>query len=694
MSVQLPDKRQLGAQLIDLLETMSDAFIALDRDWRYTYVNANACRIIGRQRDAIIGRSIWEVLPELLTLPFHAACQRALREQEFVALEGYYPHYGTWLEDRIYPTPDGLTILFTDISERKRAEHELRLREKALHSSSDGIVIMDAASPDLPVIYMNAAYGRLTGFAPHEVLGRSGLYMPPELIEQPGLVALRAALQAQTEGQAVLRYARKDGSLFWNELKIAPVRDHSGRVTHYIGSQTDVSERIRQQDELARQANYDALTGLPNRGLLEQHLEQMIRQARRSGHLVGVAFIDLDHFKSVNDTIGHGVGDLLLQAAAERFKASIRSCDVVARLGGDEFVVVCPDIHALSDMEEVISRIYTNLRAPLVIGDDEIAVDASIGISGFPNDAASVNDLLKCADMAMYSAKAAGRGNLKFYKAEIGVRVTQRLGIEQELRRALVNQEFVLHYQPKINASTGIICGMEALIRWNHPKHGLVAPAHFIAIAEESKLIIPIGEWVLHEACRQNQAWVVAGLSDFPVSVNVSVGQFKHLDFSETVRRSLQASGMAAALLDLEITETLAMEGPEQFIAMLERIKNLGVSISIDDFGTGYSSLSYIKRFPIDVLKIDRSFVCDILGDADDAAICRTIISMAHNLNLRVVAEGVETLEQTRYLQQHACDELQGYLLCRPEPAAAIEQRLARRGNWLPDEAPARGNAQ
>jgi diguanylate cyclase (GGDEF)-like protein/PAS domain S-box-containing protein len=685
MLEQVPDQYQPGAQPIDLLEIMSDAFITLDQQWHYTALNENACRIIGRERDAIIGRKIWEVVPELVELPFYEACQRAMRDQVFVSVQGYYPHYGTWVEDRIYPARDGLTILFTDIAQRKQAEQVLLLREKALHASSDGIVIVDALAHGMPVIYMNAAYGRLTGYAPHEVLGRNCRFLESEPRHQEGLATIRAALREQTEGQAILSSIRKDGTSFWNELKITPVRDHTGTLTHFIASQTDVSERIRHRDELARQANYDSLTGLPNRNLLEQHLEQMIRQAKRSGRLVGVACVDLDHFKSVNNTIGREVGDLLLKAAAARFRENVRACDLVARLGGDEFVVVCPDIHALSDMEEVISRIYACLRSPLTIDEHDIVVDASVGISGYPADGTSVNDLLKCADMAMYSAKAAGRGNLKFYKAEIGTRVAQRRGIEQELRRALAQEEFVLHYQPKIDARRNVICGMEALIRWNHPKQGLVAPAHFIEIAEASKLIIPIGEWVLHEACRQNQAWVAAGLSDFPISVNVSARQFKQIDFSETVAHSLKASGMAAALLDLEITESLAMEGPELFIAMLERIKGLGVSISIDDFGTGYSSLNYIKRFPIDGLKIDRSFVRDIPDDADDAAICRTIISMAHNLNLRVVAEGVETLAQMQYLQQHACDELQGYLLCRPEPAEAIQQRLALRHNWLPD---------
>ena len=677
--------RHYATQSVDLLEAVSDAFIALDREWRYTYVNENACRILDSERDALIGRRIWDVVPALVDLPFYEACHRAMRENVYAELEGHYPQYGTWLEHRIHPTREGLTILFTDITARKEAEQVLLLREKALHTTSDGIVIVDAVAPDMPVIYVNAAYGRLTGYAPHEVLGRNCRFLQGKLHDQEGLATIRSAVHEQTEGQAVLRNFRKDGTMFWNELKVAPVRDHEGSVTHFIGSQTDVSERIHYQDELARQANYDALTGLPNRKLLEQHLEQMIHQARRSGHLVGVAFIDLDHFKSINDTIGHGVGDLLLKATAERFKANLRACDMVARLGGDEFVVVCPDIHLLSDMDDVIARIFTSLRAPLTIGEHDFRVDASIGVSGYPADATSVSDLLKCADMAMYTAKAAGRGNLKFYKAEIGMRVSQRLSIEQELRQAIVNNEFVLHYQPKVDAHTGVLSGMEALIRWNHPKQGLVAPAQFIQIAEESKLIIPIGDWVLREACRQNQEWVDAGLSNFPISVNVSVSQLKHLDFSETVIRSLAASGMEAALLDLEITESLAMEGPELFIAMLERIKHLGVSISIDDFGTGYSSLSYIKRFPIDVLKIDRSFVRDISSDADDAAICRTIINMAHNLNLRVVAEGVETVAQAQYLQQHACDELQGYLLCRPETAASMQRRLETQLNWLPD---------
>jgi diguanylate cyclase (GGDEF)-like protein len=476
---------------------------------------------------------------------------------------------------------------------------------------------------------------------------------------------------------------RKDGAPFWNDLKVAPVRDPDGTVTHFIGSITDISDAIRHEKELAFQANHDALTGLPNRNLLEDRLEQVISFAKRRERQVGIIFVDLDHFKGVNDTLGHSAGDRLLKAVAQRFVDSLRDGDTVSRLGGDEFVVLCADLAGPRDMDEIVARIFRNLREPVVIENQEIRVDASMGIALFPDDGQTAGDLLKCADMAMYRAKASGRGNNQYYVAEIGVKVSQKRRIEQELRQALKKGEFVLHYQPKVGSRTGEICGMEALIRWNHPERGMVPPLEFIQLAEESNLIAPIGEWAMFEACRQNQEWRAAGLSDFPVSVNTSPAQFRQQNFSDAMARALAQSGLPPQMLELEITESLAMESPELFIKTLEAIKAIGVRISIDDFGTGYSSLSYLTRFPIDVLKIDRSFVRDITVDASDAAVCRTIIMLAQNLKLIVVAEGVETEAQASFLRRHQCDELQGFLLCRPEPAASIAVRLQNKEHFL-----------
>ncbi|WP_394777557.1 EAL domain-containing protein [Undibacterium sp.] len=582
---------------------------------------------------------------------------------------------------------DGTALRYTgvlqDITARKTAEQALILNKRALESTSDGVLICDALAADMPIISVNQAFEKVTGYMSHEVVGRNCRFLQGQDTGQMGLVELRNALRDKTEGRAILRNYRKDGTPFWNSLKISPVRDTDGDVTHFVGTLTDISDRVNYEHELAFQASHDSLTGLPNRNLLEDRMAQAISFARRDKRLIGLAFVDVDHFKSINDTMGHNIGDRLLKAVAERFVCSLRAGDTVSRFGGDEFVVICPDINAVGEMQEVINRMFCNLRAPLRIDGQEISVDASIGVAIYPNDGETVNDLLKSADMAMYKAKASGRGNFQFYVSEMGVKVSQRRDTETELRQALERNEFRLHYQPKVSTHTGEVCGMEALVRWQHPERGMVPPLEFIHIAEESNLIIPIGEWVTREACRQNQAWHNEGLSNFPISVNASMAQFRHQGFCEMVESALLESGLPAAMLELEITESLATESPEMFITALKRIKDIGVRISLDDFGTGYSSLSYIKRFPIDALKIDRSFVRDITVDPDDAAICRTVINMAHNLKLHVVAEGVETEAQANYLRRHQCDELQGYLLCRPEPAAQITERLMMRPRLL-----------
>lgn len=564
-----------------------------------------------------------------------------------------------------------------DITERKLAEQNLRIHQRAMEQSSNGILICDAGADGLPIAYVNPAFERITGYLAEEAIGRSCRFLQGADTDQDGLLEIRMAIREQREGHALLRNYRKDGTLFWNDLRIAPVRDENNAVTHFVGVQSDISERIRHETALAFQASHDTLTGLPNRHLLEDRLQQAISMSQRNGQSVGVVFIDLDHFKVFNDSIGHGAGDQILQILTERFCACIRDFDTLARFGGDEFVLVCPNLADSAVLVNIVERLFVAMRQPICIESQDVQAGASVGIALYPNDGDTCSDLIKCADIAMYQAKAMGRGNYQFYAPELGRRTSERLNTENQLRRALEQGEFELYYQPKVSSLNGRVSGMEALIRWNHPQRGLVPPVEFIGIAEESGIIAPIGAWALQQACRQNQAWIEAGWSDFPISVNVSIAQFKHKDFSKIVAGALAQSGLKAQFLTLEITESLVMENPELFILELERLKALGIRISIDDFGTGYSSLSYLKRFPVDELKIDRSFVRDISTDPADADICRTIIMIGRNLGLSVVAEGVETEAQASYLKRHRCDELQGYLLCRPAPASQISARLA-----------------
>jgi diguanylate cyclase (GGDEF)-like protein len=443
-------------------------------------------------------------------------------------------------------------------------------------------------------------------------------------------------------------------------------------------------ERKRYQVQLEHQANYDALTGLPNRSLLHDRLKQAV-YAQRNPRNIAVVFMDLDHFKFVNDSLGHSAGDKLLKAMAERLRATLREGDTVGRVGGDEFVLILAD----QSNEEVIfrgmQRITAKVAEPITVEGKEFYVTCSAGISLYPQDGTDVDTLLKNADAAMYRAKEHGRSNFQFYTSEMNDRVNERLALEGALRRALERQELLLHYQQKVDLRSGAIIGAEALVRWMHPEWGLVRPARFISLAEETGLIVPLGEWVLREACRQARAWLDQGLRPGVVSVNLSARQFRQQDLVRMVSRILEETRLEPAHLEMELTESMVMHNVGSAIATLQGLKSLGVRLSVDDFGTGYSSLAYLKDLPIDALKIDRSFVRDIGGGAEagEGVLAQAIISLGHNLHLKVVAEGVETDAQVRFLKRHGCDEVQGFLYgepVAPEAYARLLDKAAREG--------------
>ncbi|HEX8786963.1 MAG TPA: EAL domain-containing protein, partial [Telluria sp.] len=437
-------------------------------------------------------------------------------------------------------------------------------------------------------------------------------------------------------------------------------------------------ERHEVRKRLTWLAQYDALTRLPNRHRLTACLEDAIALAARTRQRAAVMFIDLDRFKNVNDMLGHGVGDQLLAQAAKRLEACARRGDVVARLGGDEFALVLPALLDNADAAAVAERVVEAMAQPFYLAGHPLFVSASVGIASYPEDGGNADALLKSADTAMYGAKNNGRNNYQFYVASMHERTTQRLQLEGQLRLALEGGEFLLHYQPKLDLAGGTISGFEALLRWNHPQRGLVPPLEFIPILEDTGLIIQVGEWVIEEVCRQLRAWEVQGVTLPPVAINLSARQLQQDDLVGAIERIVLASGIDAALLEFELTESMLMSNPEAAVETLSRIKALGMRLSVDDFGTGYSSLAYLKRFPLDALKIDRTFVRDLPGDPDDAAITRAVIRLAHSLSLKVVAEGVETEAQIRELEKYDCDEIQGYYISRPLPPAACAELLAR----------------
>lgn len=561
--------------------------------------------------------------------------------------------------------------------ERTAAEQTLMLQREAMAASSDGIAIADAKAPDMPIVYVNPAFERMTGYAAAEVIGRNCRFLQGTESAQEGVQTMRAALQKGRACEVILRNYRKDGSLFWNNLRLAPVVGATGEVTHFVGSQTDVTERIRAEQELAHRATHDGLTGLPNRELLEDRLQHAIAQASRVDGRIGVAFVDLDNFKMFNDSIGHTAGDTVLKTIGDRLRTCLRSGDTVARLGGDEFVIVVEQLEDDAMLRDVGQRVLSAVAQPIVLNGQAYEVGCSVGTAVYPRDGTTPGSLIQHADFAMYKAKEDGRGVLRIYEPKLDARHADRLNLEVALRQALARKEFVLHYQPKCETASGRVCGAEALVRWHHPERGLVPPLQFIELAEQTGVIVPLGEWVLEEACRESQRLRGAGLSDFAIAVNVSAIQFKQANFMAMIRRILEETGLSPAGLSLEITESVMMSDPETFTATLRELKALGVKVALDDFGTGYSSLSYLKRFPIDQVKIDRAFVRDITSDAADAAICSAIIAMAHSLDMGVVAEGVENAEQVAYLRGRGCDELQGYYLSRPLAAAVFQQWLA-----------------
>ncbi|MBK5274459.1 MAG: EAL domain-containing protein [Desulfuromonadales bacterium] len=584
-------------------------------------------------------------------------------------------------------TLSGIAIVATceDITERKRSEETLHLRQQVIESSTNGIMITDTTQPENPIVYVNPAFGRITGYDLQEVIGRSINFLLGEDQEQIEFIKIYAAMHEHREGNAVLRSYRKDGSLFWNELSIFPVLEEDGTIAHFVWNINDVTEREQHEELLEYQANHDALTGLPNRNLLADRITQSLANANRYKHQVAVLFIDLDNFKFVNDSLGHALGDRMLVILADRLHKCIRSGDTVARYGGDEFVVVVSYLEKSEDAATVVHNIQEQMFLPLTIDGHEFGVTCSIGISVYPKDGHDVDTLLKNADVAMYRAKEHSRNTFRYYTSEMNDRVVERMIIERHLRHALEREEFEVHYQPQIELINGRITGVEALLRWNSPELGMVCPDRFIPLAEETGLIVPIGEWILTTSCRQNKAWQEAGLPPLTMAVNLSARQLQKKDLAGLVEKILQETGLDPHFLELELVESMVMRDVESAAAIMKELKKLGVQLAMDDFGTGHSSLSYLKRFPFDKLKIDLSFVRDIMTDPDSAAIARAIIAMAHNLNLRAIAEGVETEEQLEYLRLHGCDEIQGFYVSKPVPAHVLEKLLREDGRlWKP----------
>jgi diguanylate cyclase (GGDEF)-like protein/PAS domain S-box-containing protein len=576
-----------------------------------------------------------------------------------------------------YQGREAVLTAFAPVNHLKVMEQRLELWAKVFEASSEAILIVDAQER---IVTVNRAFCQATGHEVPEVSGEHpGLLLAPE--EREAFFArLWPQLRRRSSWQGEVTVLRRDGSRYPAWLVVSAVRNRQGEASHHIFTSLDISDRKASEERIQYLAQHDVLTGLPNRSLSIERLRLAMQQAQRHGHQVAVLFIDLDRFKTINDSLGHHVGDSLLKSVAQRLSQAVRGGDTVCRLGGDEFIVVLGEVH---DAEEVASLVERRLL-PLIrqvheAAGVELHVSCSVGAALFPGDSQDIDELMRHADVAMYQAKALGRDGVQFFTPELNLQAQRRQQVESLLRHAVERGQLSLHFQPRVGAADGRCLGAEALLRWQSPELGAVGPADFIPIAEESRLIVPIGAWVIDAACRQQALWRAEGLGEVPMAINLSAVQLRDPALPAVLREALERHGCRPASIELELTESTLMDGAEQTLQQLHALKALGIQLAVDDFGTGYSSLHYLHRFPIDRLKIDRSFVRDLLTDRAHQAITRAVIGLGHALHLRVVAEGVENEATAQALRVAGCDELQGFHFARPLPAAEMVQWLRRK---------------
>jgi diguanylate cyclase (GGDEF)-like protein/PAS domain S-box-containing protein len=653
-----------------MLESIGDAFFAVDREWRVIYANAKAAGFVGVDLGQSIGRPLLEIAPALDGTVLLEHYREAMASGQTLSIEAYWEPSGTWIEARAYPTEDGLSVYFHDINEKRLAAEALRKSEQRYRNlfqqAGDSILIADR---QLRIVAANGRACAHFGYREDELLAMSVRDIDSKF--SYGAELYQSLRQGQTHLLRIVK-RRKDGSTFPAEVHVSLFED--GGQEYFQAIIRDLTEREDAERQLRHLATHDTLTGLPNRALLHERLQRMLEDCA-AGRSVAVIFLDLDRFKEVNDSFGHEHGDILLCEVAARLRKVLRPGDVVARLGGDEFVVAA-ECGGESSATAIAAKLLEVLTLPVTVGAQDVVVGASIGISMYPRDAGTRELLFQTADTAMYRAKAEGRNRYRFFEPEMTVAARARMALELSLRPALARGEFELHYQPRVDLRSMAVVGVEALLRWRHPQQGMVPPQQFIGIAEETGLINPIGRWVLREACRQTRRLIDEFGRPIRVSVNVSARQLAQQGFVDEVRDALDTAGLAASSLELELTESALIEDIGRTAAMLGELQALGVKLAVDDFGTGYSGLAYLRRLPIDVLKLDRSFVLQDDGRISAFDFVKAFVDMAHALQMSVVAEGVETAEVLDFLRAASCDEAQGYLLGRPLPLADLRALL------------------
>lgn len=687
----ISERKQIEARLIEsesrlrtIIENEPECIKILAADGSLLQMNPAGLALIEAESfDQVCGaKAIELVAPEHRPAfaELHAAVLAGKPQQlefEIIGLKGGR----RWLETHAVPMKDSdgnvqHLAVSRDIQGRKQAERQLRIAA-TVFESQEGMMVTDA---EANILRVNRAFTETTGYSTDDVFGKNPrlLHSEQQVPEFYEAMWKRISTSGSWEGEVWNR--RKNGEIFPAQLSITSVKDQDGKVSHYVGTLSDITQKKAAAEEIERLAFFDPLTGLPNRRMLQDHLKSALAHSARTGQHGALLFIDLDNFKVLNDTLGHDMGDKLLQHVAARLNDCLRESDTVARLGGDEFVVMLQDLslhplEAARQTENIGQKIITTIRQPFQLETHHYSTTPSIGATLFQGNQLSIDELLKQADIAMYQAKTAGRNALRFFDPKMQEAIVAKVSLEDELRKALAKQQFKLYYQIQVEGAERLQ-GAEALIRWPHPERGLISPAEFIPLAEETGLIVPIGQWVLETACAQLKTWQqTPATRELVLSINVSAKQFFQADFSQKVHNAIQQYAINPQLLKLELTESLLIENIEETIAIMDTLGTVGVQFSLDDFGTGYSSLQYLKKLPLNQLKIDQSFVRDIAVDKGDQAIVRTIIAMAASLNLNVIAEGVETDEQRRFLWENGCTTYQGYLFSKPIP---IEQLMSQ----------------
>ncbi len=647
-----------------------------DCDGRALRANRRAADFLDLRIRNLLGKSVFELFPPAFAQRCHDSNLQVLSSgrEQFNTVEPLQRPDGqlAWLRIDKAPFRDeageirGVVVFASDVTAEINAQDHTRLTAKVFDNTLEGIVIVDA---QLRIAAVNRAFCRITGYTQEEVLGRNPRLLASGAQGGSFYREFWRALRRRGEWRGELWNRRKGGEVYAEHLSVSSVRNDSGEVTHYVGVFSDITTLKRTEQRLEQMAYYDTLTGLPNRTLFTERLHQALARRQRNPLPLGVMFIDLDRFKMINDTLGHEAGDMLLQHVAQQLQDCLREQDTVARLGGDEFIVLLEQPGDEAHVVRIADRMLAALSRPFMFGGHEVFTGASIGIAIHPTDGADLESLLKNADTAMYRAKNSGRNTYVFYQPEMNASSHQRLRIESELRRALHHNEFVLHFQPQIELASGRITGAEVLVRWNHPERGLLQPADFLAVAEECGSIIDIDRWVLRSACRQYRDWLDDGLQGMHLAVNLSSRHILQRQLSDEVKQVLGQHCLPGEWLELEFTETSLIQNNDDIQRALREIRAMGIRIAIDDFGTGYSSLLYLKRFPVDVLKIDQSFVRGVPENTEDTSIIEAILAMAARLKLQVVAEGVELQGQAGYLHANGCPQAQGYFYGRPMAA-------------------------